>query len=93
MVLVDVRTPEEREVSQIPGNVLTPDEFLARKAEFQGTDYLVVPYWYSILAPCSSQGLCTAMCTDKVFNTVRESGSRSDLLVQHCGLQEWKICR
>jgi len=37
VVLVDVRTPEERQVSQIPGRVLSPAAFDAQKAELKGT--------------------------------------------------------
>ena len=43
VVLVDVRTPEERGVSQIPGKVLTPEEFEKQKADF--TDFTAVCYW------------------------------------------------
>ena len=43
VVLVDVRTPEERQVSHIPGRVLTPDEFEAQKAELK--DVTAVCYW------------------------------------------------
>ena len=43
VVLVDVRTPEERDVSQIPGTVLTQDEVEKQKADF--ADFTAVCYW------------------------------------------------
>ncbi len=43
VVLIDVRTPEEREVSQIPGKVLTPAEFDAQKVSLKNVT--AVCYW------------------------------------------------
>lgn len=44
IILIDVRTPEERQVSQIPGLVLTPAEFDEKKADLKQTT--AVCYWY-----------------------------------------------
>ena len=43
VVLIDVRTPEERNVSQIPGKVLTPAEFEAQKDSLK--EATAVCYW------------------------------------------------
>lgn len=43
VVLIDVRTPEERQVSQIPGRVLTPEEYNAQKEGFK--EATAVCYW------------------------------------------------
>ena len=47
LVLIDVRTPEEREVSRIPGKVLTPAEFDQQKGSLK--EQTAVCYWYSLL--------------------------------------------
>ena len=45
VVLLDVRTPDERAVSQIPGApVLSSEQFAQRREEFR--DSAVVCYWY-----------------------------------------------
>ncbi len=47
VLLIDVRTPGEQEVSKLPGRVLTKEEFEPKKDSLKA-DQLVV-YWY---APC-----------------------------------------
>lgn len=43
VVLIDVRTPEERAVSRIPGTVLTKEEFESVKEKLK--DKQLVVYW------------------------------------------------
>lgn len=43
IILIDVRTMEERQVSQLPGKVLTPAEFEAQKQSLKGST--AVCYW------------------------------------------------
>ena len=43
VVLVDVRTDGEREVSMLPGNVLTKEEFERRKEELKS--HQLITYW------------------------------------------------
>lgn len=43
VVLIDVRTIEERQISQLPGRVLTPEEFDAQKDSLKKVT--TVCYW------------------------------------------------
>ena len=43
VVLVDVRSPDEQQVSVLPGNVLRKEDFEDRRQEY--TNSKVVTYW------------------------------------------------
>ena len=43
VVLIDVRTPEERKVATLQASVLSPEEFAAQKDNLK--DKVIVTYW------------------------------------------------
>ena len=51
IILLDIRTPQEWEVSRLPGNVLTTDAFETVREDTAKSAPLVT-YWYSTSPPC-----------------------------------------
>lgn len=43
VVLIDVRTPEERKVATLNNKVITPDDFTAQKENLKNSN--IVTYW------------------------------------------------
>jgi len=47
VVLVDVRSPDEQQVSVLPGNVVRKEDFDGHQLEY--ADHKIVTYWYVVM--------------------------------------------
>lgn len=47
IILVDVRSTPEQEVSMVP-KAITKEDFELRKGDIRKEDFTVVPYWYQL---------------------------------------------
>ena len=69
IILLDIRTPQEWEVSRLPGNVLTTDAFETVKGETAKSAPLVT-YWY-IYSPSCMHVLACYRCIAKGHHLCR----------------------
>lgn len=58
VVLVDVRSPDEQQVSVLPGHVVRKEDFDGHHKEY--ADHKIVTYWYVVVYANAYFGLATA---------------------------------
>lgn len=76
VVLVDVRSPDEQNVSVLPGNVVRKEDFERNLLEY--SDSKIVTYWFA----CNVK---SAMPTRLIRNLLQT-------LLQYNWRQEWQVC-
>lgn len=99
VVLVDVRTPDEQQVSVLPGNVMRKEDFDGHQQEW--ANHTIVTYWYD---QCASAHFCLAVAAQlRIINSTSQqlsSAIRADrvnmatalLVLQHYRRQKWQVC-